>query len=201
MITKKYKGGIYVAFGDSITNNTGAARFNSYTQLVAKELGCTLVNKGVNGCRIEKNIEDATNYDFSNVSLVTLMTGTNGAYTIGTADDIQLDYNNNGDTFIGKIGKFVEIVRCSNPYVPIFLLTPPKSGGILCGKEVDYQNCCEAFITAGKKLCVPVIDVGRKCHCVYNMKSNDYKAYTKDLTHPNEWTHERMAECILNEIF
>ena len=28
-----------------------------------------------------------------------------------------------------------------------------------------------------------------------------YKAYTKDLTHPNEWTHERIAECILNEIF
>ena len=129
------------------------------------------------------------------------MTGTNGTPKIGTADDIQLDYNNNGNTFIGQIGKFVEIVRCSNPFVPIFLLTPPKSGGSLSTDEAAYQNCCEAFITAGKKLCVPVIDVGRKCHCVYNMKSNDYKAYTKDLTHPNEWTHERMAECILNEIF
>lgn len=201
MSTKKYKGGIYVAFGDSITNNTGAARFNSYTQIVAKELGCTLVNKGVNGSIITRNIEDATNYDFSNVSLVTLMTGTNGTRTIGTADDIQLDYNNNSDTFIGWIGKFVEIVRCSNPFVPIFLLTPPKTGGGIGNSETAYQNCCEAFITAGKKLCVPVIDVGRKCHCVYNMKSNDYKAYSKDLTHPNEWTHERMAECILNEIF
>ena len=200
MSTKKYKGGIYVAFGDSITANAGAARFNSYTQLVAKELGCTLVNKGVSGSIITRNITDATDYDFSNVSLVTLMTGTNGAGTIGTADDIQLDYNNNGNTFIGQIGKFVEIVRCSNPYVPIFLLTPPKSGGILSGGAA-YQNCCEAFITAGKKLCVPVIDVGRKCHCVYDMKSNDYKAYSKDNTHPNEWTHERMAECILNEIF
>ena len=201
MNTKKYKGGIYVAFGDSITSNAGAARFNSYSQIVAKELGCTLVNKGVNGSIITRNIEDATNYDFSNVSLVTLMTGTNGTRTIGTADGIQLDYNNNRDTFIGWIGKFVEIVRCSNPFVPIFLLTPPKSGGSLSTNEVAYQNCCEAIITAGKKLCVPVIDVGRKCHCVYNMKSNDYKAYTKDLTHPNEWTHERMAECILNEIF
>lgn len=200
MSTKKYKGGIYVAFGDSITNNTGAAKFNSYTQLVAKELGCTLVNKGVNGSVIAQNITDATNYDFSNVSLVTLMTGTNGTGAIGTADDIQLDYNNNGDTFIGKIGKFVEIVRCSNPYVPIFLLTPPRTGGAI-GNEIPYQNCCEGFVTAGKKLCVPVIDVGRKCHCVYNMKSNDYKAYSKDLTHPNEWVHERMAECILNEIF
>lgn len=200
MNTKKYKGGIYVAFGDSITANAGAARFNSYSQIVAKELGCTLVNKGVSGSIITRNIEDATNYDFSNASLVTLMTGTNGTRTIGNADDIQLDYNNNGDTFIGWIGKFVEIVRCSNPFVPIFLLTPPKSGGAL-NNEVAYQNCCEAIITAGKKLCVPVIDVGRKCHCVYNMKSNDYKAYSKDLTHPNEWTHERMAECILNEIF
>ena len=200
MNTKKYKGGIYVAFGDSITSNAGAARFNSYTQIVAKELGCTLVNKGVSGSIITRNIEDATNYDFSNVSLVTLMTGTNGTRTIGNTDDIQLDYNNNSETFIGWIGKFVEIVRCSNPYVPIFLLTPPKSGGAL-NNEVAYQNCCEAIITAGKKLCVPVIDVGRKCHCVYNMKSNDYKAYTKDLTHPNEWTHERIAECILNEIF
>lgn len=201
MNTKKYKGGIYVAFGDSITANAGAARFNSYAQIVAKELGCTLVNKGVSGSIITRNIEDATNYDFSNVSLVTLMTGTNGTRTIGNADDIQLDYNNNSETFIGWIGKFVEIVRCSNPYVPIFLLTPPKSGGGLGTSEVAYQNCCEAFITAGKKLCVPVIDVGRKCHCVHNMKSNDYKAYSKDLTHPNEWTHERIAECILNEIF
>ena len=200
MSTKKYKGGIYVAFGDSITANAGAARFNSYTQLVAKELGCTLVNKGVSGSIITRNIEDATNYDFSNVSLVTLMTGTNGTRTIGTADDIQLDYNNNGDTFIGRIGKFVEIVRCSNPYVPIFLLTPPRTNGGI-GTETLFQNCCEAFITAGKKLCVPVIDVGRKCHCVYNMKSNDYKAYSKDLTHPNQWIHERMAEYILNEIF
>ena len=200
MSTKKYKGGIYVAFGDSITNNTGAARFNSYTQLVAKELGCTLVNKGVSGSTIAKNIEDATNYDFSNVSLVTLMTGTNGTGEIGTADDIQLDYNNNGNTFIGQIGKFVEIVRCSNPYVPIFLLTPPRTNGGIRSED-QFQNCCEAFITAGKKLCVPVIDVGRKCHCTYNMKSNDYKAYTKDLLHPNEWTHERIAECILNEIF
>ena len=200
MSTKKYKGGIYVAFGDSITNNTGAARFNGYAQIVAEELGCTLVNKGVNGSAIAKNITDATNYDFSNVSLVTLMTGTNGTGAVGTADDIQLDYNNNGDTFIGKIGRFVEIVRCSNPYVPIFLLTPPKTNGGI-GTETLYQNCCEAFITAGKKLCVPVIDVGRKSHCVYNMKSNNYKAYSKDLTHPNEWVHERMAECILNEIF
>ena len=160
-----------------------------------------MVIKGVPGSIIDRNINDAINYDFSNVSLVTLMTGTNGTRTIGTADDIQLDYNNNGNTFIGQIGKFVEIVRCSNPYVPIFLLTPPKSGGSLSTDEAAYQNCCEAFITAGKKLCVPVIDVGRKCHCVYDMKSNDYKAYSKDLTHPNEWTHERMAECILNEIF
>ena len=201
MSTKKYKGGIYVAFGDSITANAGAARFNSYAQLVAKGLGCTLVNKGVSGSVITQNINDATNYDFSNVSLVTLMTGTNGIHAAGTADDIKLDYNDNGETFIGWIGKFVEIVRCSNPYVPIFLLTPPKSGGILGSNETTYQSCCEGFITAGKKLCVPVIDVGRKCHCVYNMKSNDYKAYSKDLTHPNEWTHERMAECILNEIF
>lgn len=201
MSTKRYKGGIYVAFGDSITARAGAANFNSYVQIVARELGCTLVNQGVAGSVINRNINDAINYDFSNVSLVTLMTGTNGTGTIGTADDIQLDYNNNSNTFIGNIGKFVEIVRCSNPYVPIFLLTPPKSGGGLCTSEVAYQNCCEGFITAGKKLCVPVIDVGRKCHCTYNMKSNDYKAYTKDLTHPNEWTHERIAECILNEIF
>ena len=201
MSAKKYKGGIYVAFGDSITNNTGAARFNGYAQIVAEELGCTLVNKGVNGCRISRNIEDATNYDFTNVSLITLMSGTNGIGTVGTANDIKSDYNNNSDTFIGGIGKFVEIVRSKNPYVPIFLLTPPKSGGVLGSDETTYQNCCEAFITAGKKLCVPVIDVGRKCHCVYNMKSNDYKAYSKDLTHPNEWVHERMAECILNEIF
>ena len=200
MSTKRYKGGIYVAFGDSITAKAGAANFNSYVQIVARELGCTLEERGIRGSIIDSNIADAIKYDFSNVSLVTLMTGTNGTRTIGTADDIQLDYNNNGNTFIGKIGKFVEIVRCSNPYVPIFLLTPPKSGGILSGGAA-YQNCCEAFITAGKKLCVPVIDVGRKCHCTYNMKSNDYKAYTKDLIHPNEWTHERMAECILNEIF
>ena len=60
MSTKKYKGGIYVAFGDSITNNTGAARFNSYTQLVAKELGCTLVTKGVSGSTIAKNIGTST---------------------------------------------------------------------------------------------------------------------------------------------
>lgn len=200
MSTKKYKGGIYVAFGDSITAGTGAARFNSYTQIVAKELGCTLVNKGVSGSTIVNNINDATKYDFTNVSLVTLMTGTNGIGTVGTADDIQSDYNNNGETFIGRIGKFVEIVRCSNPYVPIFLLTPPKSGGIL-GGATQYENCCEGFITAGKKLCVPVIDVGRKCHCVYNMKSNSYKAYSKDNTHPGQWVHERMAECILNEIF
>lgn len=200
MSTKKYKGGVYVSFGDSITAGAGAANFNKYVQIVARELGCTLVNKGVSGSVITRNITDATDYDFSNVSLVTLMTGTNGTGTIGTADDIQLDYNNNGNTFIGKIGKFVEIVRCSNPYVPIFLLTPPKTNGGI-GTETQYQNCCEAFITAGKKLCVPVIDVGRKCNCTYNMKSNDYRAYTKDLTHPNEWTHERMAECILNEIF
>ena len=200
MSTKRYKGGIYVAFGDSITAKAGAANFNSYVQIVARELGCTLDERGIRGSTIDGNITDAIKYDFSNASLVTLMTGTNATGPIGTADDIQLDYNNNGNTFIGQIGKFVEIVRCSNPYVPIFLLTPPKSGGILSGGAA-YQNCCEAFINKKKKLCVPVIDVGRKCHCTYNMKSNDYKAYTKDLIHPNEWTHERMAECILNEIF
>ena len=36
MSTKKYKGGIYVSFGDSITNNTGAAKFNVYAQIVAE---------------------------------------------------------------------------------------------------------------------------------------------------------------------
>lgn len=198
MSTKKYKGGIYVAFGDSITANAGAARFNSYTQLVAKELGCTLVNKGVSGSIITRNITDATDYDFSNVSLVTLMTGTNGTGAIGTTDDIKTDYTNNVNSFIGNIGKFVEIIRCSNPYIPIFLLTPPNSGGRL---GTNHSKACDAFVEAGKKLCVPVIDVGRKCNCVYNMKSNEYKAYSKDLTHPNEWVHERMAECILNEIF
>ena len=200
MSTKRYKGGIYVAFGDSITAKAGAANFNSYVQIVARELGCTLDERGIRGSTIDGNITDAIKYDFSNASLVTLMTGTNATGPIGTADDIQLDYNNNSNTFIGKIGKFVEIVRCSNPYVPIFLLTPPRTNGGINTEEL-FQNCCEGFITAGKKLCVPVIDVGRKCHCTYNMKSNDYKAYTKDLIHPNEWTHERMAECILNEIF
>ena len=201
MSTKRYKGGIYVAFGDSITARAGAANFNSYVQIVARELGCTLDERGIRGSIIDGNITDAIKYDFSNASLVTLMTGTNGTGgPIGTADDIQLDYNNNSNTFIGKIGKFVEIVRCSNPYVPIFLLTPPRTNGSIRSEE-QFQNCCEGFITAGKKLCVPVIDVGRKCHCTYNMKSNDYKAYTKDLLHPNEWTHERIAECILNEIF
>ena len=198
MGTNKYKGGIYVAFGDSITNNTGSARYNSYTQIVAQKLGCTLINKGTNGSVITKQIEDATSYDFTNVSLVTLMSGTNGTGTIGTTDDIKTDYTNNVSSFIGNIGKFVEIVRCSNPYIPIFLLTPPNSGGTLA---TNHSKACDAFIEAGKKLCVPVIDVGRKCNCVYNMKSNEYKAYSKDLTHPNQWVHERMAEVILNEIF
>lgn len=201
MNINKYKSGIYVAFGDSITNNTGSANFNGYPQLVAKELGCTLINKGRNGCVITQNISDANDYDFTNVSLVTLMTGTNGVGTLGTIDDIKTDYNNNNNSFFGNIGKFVEIIRCKNPYIPIFLLTPPKSGGTLCVSESSYQDCCDSIISAGKILCVPTIDVGRKCHCVYNMESNKYKAYSKDLTHPNQWIHERMAEVILNEIF
>ena len=200
MATKRYENGTYVSFGDSITNNTGAARYNSYTQIVASGLNCTLVNKGSNGCRIQQNITDAEAFDFSNVSLVTLMTGTNGMGTVGSIDDIKLDYTTNPDTFYGNLGRFVELIRCKNPYIPIFFLTPPK-GGLLCGDEASYQQCCSAMIDAGHKLCVPVIDVGRECHCVHNMKSNDYKAYTKDNTHPGEWVHERMAECILSKIF
>ena len=116
MAITKYQGKQLIAFGDSITAGAGAANDLSYIQIVARELGMTLINKGVSGCTINENLSDMLKVDFTNAAIVTIMTGTNGTGNIGTINDIADDYNNNASTFIGNLGKFVEYVRCQNPY-------------------------------------------------------------------------------------
>lgn len=197
MAITKYKGKQLIAFGDSITAGAGAANNLSYIQIVARELGMTLINKGVSGCTINENLSDMLKVDFTNTAIVTIMTGTNGTGNIGTINDIADDYNNNASTFIGKLGKFVEYVRCQNPYLKVFLLTPPRCGGIL-GKSTTISD---AYKEVSKRLAVKVIDVRNNCGVCYDSNSNKFRAYSTDGTHPSAIGHEMIAEYVLSEIY
>ena len=197
MAITKYQGKQLIAFGDSITAGAGAVNTLSYIQIVARELGMTLINKGVSGCTITQNLSDMLTVDFREAAIVTIMIGTNGTGTIGTINDIAEDYNNNASSFIGNLGKFVEYVRSQNPYLKVFLLTPPRSGGIL-GKNTTISD---AYKEVSKRLAVKVIDVRNNCGVCYDSSSSKFKDYSNDNTHPSAFGHEMIAEYVLSEIY
>lgn len=186
-----YIGKDYVAFGDSITNG-------DYPKLLAKKLGANLISRGVAGSIIDRNLSDMTQIDYSNVALVTLMTGTNGTGNLGDVDtDIQFDYEDNANTFAGKLAKFVEYIRCQNPYVRIFLLTPPNTAG---GGR-DLRNAVEIYKKVGEKLSCPVIDVYSNSGVCSLCKSDEDKIYTSDGTHLSNYGNILVSDYIYSQIW
>lgn len=186
-----YIGKKYVAFGDSITAG-------GYPNLLAKKLGAKLINKGVSGSIIGQNLSDMKKIDYSDVALVTLMTGTNGTGPLGDVDtDIKSDFEENANTFAGNLARFVEYVRCQNPYVKVFLLTPPNTNG---GNK-DLRKTVEVYKKVGEKISVKVIDVysNSGVHSAY--KSNTDGIYSADGTHLTLLANEMVADYIFSEIW
>lgn len=186
-----YIGKKYVAFGDSITAG-------SYPGLLAKKIGAKLVNKGVSGSTISRNLSDMKSIDYSDVALVTLMTGTNGTGTLGDVDtDIKKDFEENADTFCGNLAKFVEYIRCQNPYIRIFLLTPPNTSGM----AGDLRKAVETYKKVGEKISVKVIDVYSNSGVHSSYKSNADGIYSADGTHLTILANEMVADYIYKEIY
>lgn len=129
-----------VCSGDSVTDG----RNGGYLFRLKRNLGCNIIKSAKSGgtsatlvsllTNMTRTADTAKNLDYSNVSAVTIMIGTNAGVS-GSISDIPTtnisNYANESDywdlfknSYYGNLGLCIEYIKNKNPKTRIFLITP-----------------------------------------------------------------------------
>ena len=216
---KKYRGGNFVLFADSI-----GAGYNSnvkWCDLLAKALDMKMYNYAVSGSQTSdmlNKMDDAIN----DAELVMMAGGTND-WVLGNIPLGEMYSSQNGElipnkdiaTFYGRINSCCEKILSKYPKAISFLLTPihrktfqnqyesdrvPNSQGLFL---YQYVN---AILESCKFYSIPVINMyadsglNPNIEAVANAYFNHTDSGKPDLLHPDANGHKRYFEVVLNNI-
>lgn len=135
-------------------------------------------------------------------------------YVKRTEDRMRRFPSMNADTYRGRINIALDSLKRTYPHKQIVLLTPVHRSGFYANEKnwqvpEDYANRCgeyldayvKAVIEAGEVWAVPVIDLNSLCG-LYPLHE-PHAAYfhnEKDLLHPNDLGHRRMARTLYYQL-
>ena len=222
------------AFGDSLTDkNTGG-----YVEIMQNIVGCKVINKGSSGSATDRLVNIVTgnsitrvNYstvfpeiNYSEIDIVTIMIGTNGAVGTSTFNDIPIIINDTvktiedggtityneqtistveeywnlfPNTYYGNISLCIEWILWKNPNIRIYLLTPPPSSQLQLKQDGYAQKVRTAMREIGEYYGIEVINTLGECGIsIHNMA-----IYSRDNTHMNDLGNKKLGTYFAKKIF
>ena len=159
----------YLAFGDSITAGDGLENSNyAYPQVVGKELGCKVTNKGISGSTladikerhcIANDVDEVCN-GIGMYDVISVMGGTNDIWWNPQLGNIN-DYTT--DTIYGSLNIIANELTTTFDEAFIFFMTPIMNTSFerVTDNGYDLEDIANAVIDVGNKYNIPVLDMYR----------------------------------------
>lgn len=221
-------------FGDSLTDkNTGG-----YVEIIQNIVGCKVINKGSSGAATDRLVNIVTgnaitrvNYstvfpeiNYSEIDIVTIMIGTNGAVGTSTFKDIPIIINNTvktiedggtityneqtistveeywnlfPNTYYGNVSLCIEWILWKNPNIRIYLLTPPPSAQLHLVQDGSAQKVRTAMREIGEYYGIEVINTLGEC----GISIHNIGIYSRDNTHMNDLGNKKLGTYFARKIF
>lgn len=207
----RYFGYFWVLWGDSLTSAMEDYAHGT-SKYISEKLGMTYDNRGVSGFCItgmsagSSFLPRILAYDFTNVEITTISTGTNDFKLnkeIGSIGSIFDDYDIlDTNTFYGSFRKAIEYIISSNSKCEIVLTTPFHRSN--SGATIESTNAAgyklSDYVEAIKKLAelysLKVID----CYNHVGINTKNLNIYTTDGLHLNDEGYQMWNRLMLLEL-
>lgn len=192
----------WLAVGDSIT--AGETNSNiSYTKYVSSSVGLDCIKEGHSGYSFSRLMQNFADYDTGNTAdIITIFAGTNdfnASHGAGTENDTWTAQN---ETIWAVCNFAMPYLQNRYPTKSIIFFTPIQrhytgsdpdvNTTMVDENDVTLRQYAEAFIAAGVKYGIPVIDL----YSISGFGVTNMASMTNDGLHPNDIGQRRLAQII-----
>lgn len=199
------KGITWLAIGDSIT--LGATNNDvSYVDYIRDKININVIKEGHSGWSLDRLMQNFSSFDIENTAdIITIFAGTNDFNVSAGAGTESDKYSSSCATIWALCNYAMPYLQNRYPTKTIIFFTPlqrkyTNSGGypqeMIDENGVTLREYAQAFIDAGTKYGIPVIDL----YSISGIGVNNISEMTNDGLHPNEIGQKRIANIVLSEI-
>lgn len=221
--TAYFSGKKITIVGDSITNGVGATNKNttSYTALLQSRLGVVVENLGLNGTTlcdgvigsdktsVTSRISDVKNYSKQTDYFIIQLGVNDWIRSVDARIYMGALGSDNTNTIYGALNVYAKTLskKFAGTNTKVIFLTPIICKSVVGTYDPNVNNklgysmrdICNAIIETANLYDINVLDLNIESGIYYTSESsNNVSQYMKDIVHPNDAGHEKIADAIIN---